>query len=438
MIGKMPNAAPSSRGVERLPDRHRVDDDRDEDRDAERDQRGPVRLQLQAAQQDEQRRRAAAPRRSSSAPSESPTGSSTCLYMRASPSRSGLLCATRTRRPCDLGSAPCGSRSSSPASTTRCSRRRAGRWSSCSSASGTRSTSREEQTCCGQMHGNTGYADARAALAASASSACSRRRGDRLAVGVVRRLRARAAAAVADRRVRADRVPRRRARRRGRRRVVPAPRDLPPDLPLAARCCSVGDRPLRLLRAVRGIDLVELAEAEECCGFGGTFAVKNADTSMAMLVRQAAPHPRHARRGLHGGRQLVPDAHRRRAAAPARRRARRCTWPRSWRRRNERGFPAAAPRGAAATPSCGATSARRRRRSAPSARGVVGGAARLGGAARRGRGDQGARDGDAARAARAARGGGDRGRRRRCTGRATAPRRTRSSPASRARTARAR
>jgi L-lactate dehydrogenase complex protein LldE len=45
----------------------------------------------------------------------------------------------------------------------------------------------------------------------------------------------------------------------------------------------VGDRPLRLLRAVRGIDLVELPDAEECCGFGGTFAVKNADVSTAML-----------------------------------------------------------------------------------------------------------------------------------------------------------
>jgi L-lactate dehydrogenase complex protein LldE len=37
------------------------------------------------------------------------------------------------------------------------------------------------------------------------------------------------------------------------------------------------------LRAVRGLDLVELPEAKECCGFGGTFAVKNADTSLAML-----------------------------------------------------------------------------------------------------------------------------------------------------------
>ncbi len=44
----------------------------------------------------------------------------------------------------------------------------------------------------------------------------------------------------------------------------------------------VGDRPLRLLAAVRGIDLVELPDAEQCCGFGGTFAMKNADTSVAM------------------------------------------------------------------------------------------------------------------------------------------------------------
>jgi L-lactate dehydrogenase complex protein LldE len=49
------------------------------------------------------------------------------------------------------------------------------------------------------------------------------------------------------------------------------------------RMLKVGDAPLELLRNVRGVDLVELAEAEECCGFGGTFAVKNADTSAAML-----------------------------------------------------------------------------------------------------------------------------------------------------------
>jgi L-lactate dehydrogenase complex protein LldE len=47
---------------------------------------------------------------------------------------------------------------------------------------------------------------------------------------------------------------------------------------------KIGDAPIRLLRAVKGIDLVELPERESCCGFGGTFAVKNADTSAAMLA----------------------------------------------------------------------------------------------------------------------------------------------------------
>ena len=54
------------------------------------------------------------------------------------------------------------------------------------------------------------------------------------------------------------------------------------------RLLRVGDRPLRLLRAVEGIDLVELPGAEECCGFGGTFAMKNADVSVAMGTDKAA------------------------------------------------------------------------------------------------------------------------------------------------------
>jgi len=49
------------------------------------------------------------------------------------------------------------------------------------------------------------------------------------------------------------------------------------------RALHVGDAPLRLLRAVDGLDLVELPNAEECCGFGGTFSIKNADVSTAML-----------------------------------------------------------------------------------------------------------------------------------------------------------
>jgi L-lactate dehydrogenase complex protein LldE len=48
------------------------------------------------------------------------------------------------------------------------------------------------------------------------------------------------------------------------------------------RMLGVGDRPRRLLEAVRGLRLVDLPRAEECCGFGGTFAVKNAETSVAM------------------------------------------------------------------------------------------------------------------------------------------------------------
>ena len=52
----------------------------------------------------------------------------------------------------------------------------------------------------------------------------------------------------------------------------------------ALRMLKVGDAPLRLLRAVRGLDLVPLPDAEQCCGFGGTFAIKNADTSTAMLA----------------------------------------------------------------------------------------------------------------------------------------------------------
>jgi L-lactate dehydrogenase complex protein LldE len=50
------------------------------------------------------------------------------------------------------------------------------------------------------------------------------------------------------------------------------------------RVIRVGDAPLRLLEEVDGLDLVKLPDAAECCGFGGTFAVKNADTSSAMVI----------------------------------------------------------------------------------------------------------------------------------------------------------
>ena len=147
--------------VQRLPDGHVVDEDRDQQRDRERGQPRDPRGHAEAAEQHEQGRSAAAPRRSSSEPSESLTGSKTCSVHRpSSPSRTVL----RRRHP-DPDYAPahqalpahrCGSRSSSPASTTRCSRGRAGRWSSCWSASGVEVEFPEAQTCCGQMHTQLG------------------------------------------------------------------------------------------------------------------------------------------------------------------------------------------------------------------------------------------------------------------------------------------
>jgi len=147
---------------------------------------------------------------------------------------------------------------------------------------GHRVTFPEEQTCCGQMHVNSGYeheaarllrrfervfADADAIVSPSASC-----------VGLVRER----IPAVADRtfeltELLVDRLG-----------VVDVGASFPHRVTLHPTCHSlrmlhVGERPRRLLEAVRGIELVELEQATECCGFGGTFAVKNAETSMAML-----------------------------------------------------------------------------------------------------------------------------------------------------------
>ncbi|MDO8108412.1 (Fe-S)-binding protein [Isoptericola sp. b441] len=53
------------------------------------------------------------------------------------------------------------------------------------------------------------------------------------------------------------------------------------------RVLRVGDRPRQLLEAVEGIELRELGEAEQCCGFGGTFSLKNSETSAAMVTDKA-------------------------------------------------------------------------------------------------------------------------------------------------------
>jgi len=54
------------------------------------------------------------------------------------------------------------------------------------------------------------------------------------------------------------------------------------------RMLHLADKPVRLLRAVDGLELVELPDADQCCGFGGTFALKNSAVSGAMLADKCA------------------------------------------------------------------------------------------------------------------------------------------------------
>ena len=140
-----------------------------------------------------------------------------------------------------------------------------------------------EQTCCGQLHANSGYREEALRLArrfgrvfdgfdavVSPSSSC---------VGAVRELRPEIAPRVFE--LSEFLV--------GQLGVEDVGASFPHRVTYHPTCHSlrvarVGDAPLQLLRAVRGLELVELPEAEECCGFGGTFAVKNADTSLAMLA----------------------------------------------------------------------------------------------------------------------------------------------------------
>ena len=140
-----------------------------------------------------------------------------------------------------------------------------------------------EQTCCGQLHANSGYHDEASALAArferifgdfdavvSPSSSC---------VGMIREFRPALAPRVFE-------FSGFLVSHLG---VEDVGAYFPHRVTYHPTCHSlrvtkVGDAPLRLLRAVRGLDLIELPEAAECCGFGGTFAVKNAETSTAMLA----------------------------------------------------------------------------------------------------------------------------------------------------------
>ena len=51
---------------------------------------------------------------------------------------------------------------------------------------------------------------------------------------------------------------------------------------------GIAEQPRALLRKIEGLKLVELAEREACCGFGGTFCVKYSDISNAMVARKTA------------------------------------------------------------------------------------------------------------------------------------------------------
>jgi L-lactate dehydrogenase complex protein LldE len=55
-----------------------------------------------------------------------------------------------------------------------------------------------------------------------------------------------------------------------------------------SRCLGVADQPRTLIKAVRGATLVEMADSDRCCGFGGTFAVKYADISAGLLAEKVA------------------------------------------------------------------------------------------------------------------------------------------------------
>jgi L-lactate dehydrogenase complex protein LldE len=51
---------------------------------------------------------------------------------------------------------------------------------------------------------------------------------------------------------------------------------------------GIADEPRRLIRAVRGVEYVEMEAPDTCCGFGGTFSVKYAEISNAILGEKIA------------------------------------------------------------------------------------------------------------------------------------------------------
>lgn len=143
------------------------------------------------------------------------------------------------------------------------------------------------QTCCGQMHLNSGYRDEALALArrtvelfdgvdviVAPSASC---------VGMLRELEPTLEGRLYE-------LSELLVERLG---VVDVGASFPHAVAYHPTCHSlrgirVGDAPRLLLERVRGLELVEVADVDECCGFGGTFAVKNAETSSAILADKCA------------------------------------------------------------------------------------------------------------------------------------------------------
>ena len=194
---------------------------------------------------------------------------------------------------------PCGFPCSSRASTTPSFPRPAARSCGCSSGSGHSVEFPMDQTCCGQMHYNTGYQREAIPLVRHFVEVFQRRRGGRLAVGVVRRdgprpvpargragrrprpgRRGRGAGAAG---VRALGVPGPQAGRRGRRRLLSPPGDVSPDLPLAADDSGSATPRCGCSGRSGGSTWSSCPGPRSAAASAGTFAVKNADTSMAML-----------------------------------------------------------------------------------------------------------------------------------------------------------
>lgn len=162
-----------------------------------------------------------------------------------------------------------------------------------------------DQTCCGQLHFNTGYRDACVPLVHNFVGTFGELEVDAIVTpsascaAMVRHHHATVAAHAGDKALGS-------AVQRVGQRVYELTEFIVDRLGLASvgsrfphavafhptchstRLLGIGDRPLRLLAGVEGLRLVDLPGADACCGFGGTFAIKNEATSVAMGLDKVA------------------------------------------------------------------------------------------------------------------------------------------------------